>query len=267
MTSRSKKPVQPVTKPYLTGAPTEERTWKSALGFFGTLVLFGIFTFLICSMMNMDSLFLRILLNGAVEGALLFFLYSNAAGKGAEAVARGEILWQKQERGSFIADSERRMSYHPAKGFLVGLLGSVPLLLCAIALAIIAKRQETGIGALPSWLSSYQGRSEIGDALVAYTSQTGATAEDILRLIVRISTMPFVSMVGATDRDGMLLLERLSPILVLLPALAYGLGYTRGPAQRSRILTGIAEGVRKQKRREKKERKARHSSRGPEQLN
>ena len=225
MTSRSKKPVQPVTKPYLTGAPTEERTWKSALGFFGTLVLFGIFTFLICSMMNMDSVFLRILLNGAVEGALLFFLFSNAAGKGAEAVARGEILWQKQERGSFIADSERRMSYHPAKGFLVGLLGSVPLLLCAIALAIIAKRQETGIGALPSWLSNYQGRS------------------------------------------GMLLLERLSPILVLLPALAYGLGYTRGPAQRSRILTGIAEGVRKQKRREKKERKARHSSRGPEQLN
>ena len=35
MTSRSKKPVQPVTKPYLTGASTEERTWKSALGFFG----------------------------------------------------------------------------------------------------------------------------------------------------------------------------------------------------------------------------------------
>ena len=42
-------------------------------------------------------------------------------------------------------------------------------------------------------------------------------------------------------RDGMLLLERLSPIIVLLPAIAYGTGYLQGQKERTRIHTGIAE--------------------------
>ena len=38
MTNKSKKPVKPVVKPFLKGSPTDERTWKSALGFFGALL-------------------------------------------------------------------------------------------------------------------------------------------------------------------------------------------------------------------------------------
>jgi hypothetical protein len=87
-------------------------------------------------------------------------------------------------------------------------------------------------------------------------------------MIVRVAVMPFVSLVGAENRDGMLLVERLSPLLVLLPAAAYGTGYLQGRKERTKIHTGIAQSNQKRIRREKKARKARAArSRTPEQLN
>jgi len=266
MANNGKKPVKPVVKPYLTGNPTDERTVPGALGFFGVFLMALVMTFLVSSVMTMDNNALRIALCAVVELLVLFIFYNSAVGKGTEAVARGEILYQRQEKGLTFSESERAICFHPAKGFVTALLGSIPILLCAILLAVMARRQTTAFGTLPGWMSVYQRRSEIGDALVAYTTSAGLGLEDILRMIVRIAIMPFVSMVGAENRDGMLLLERLSPVLLLLPALAYGMGYLRGRGERTRIHTGIAESNRKRVRKEKKARKMR-AARGPEQLN
>ena len=268
MTNKSKKPVKPVVKPFLKGSPTDERTWKSALGFFGALLATALMGFLVCSMLTMDSLVLRILLNLLVVALELMLFYNNAIGKGTDAVARGEILYQKQEKGSPFADSERALCFHPLKGYLNALLGTVPFLICAVALALTAHRQSTGFGTLPSWMSAYLTREEIGGALGAYTANPVLTAEDVLRLIVRVAIMPFVSMTGSENRDGLLLLERLSPLLVLLPACAYGTGYLQGQRERTRIHTGIAESNRRRIRKEKKARKARTAApKGPTQLN
>ena len=266
MANNGRKPVKPVVKPYLTGSPTDERTVPGALGFFGVFLMALVMTFLVSSVMTMDNSVLRIALCAVVELLVLFIFYNNAVGRGTEAVARGEILYQRQEKGQTFSESERAICFHPAKGFVTALLGSIPILICAVLLAVTARRQTTSIGTLPGWMSVYQRRSEIGDALVAYTASTGLGLEDILRMIVRIAIMPFVSMVGAENRDGMLLLERLSPVLLLLPALAYGTGYLRGRGERTRIHTGIAESNRKRVRKEKKARKMR-AGRGPEQLN
>jgi len=266
MANNGRKPVKPVVKPYLTGNPTDERTIPGALGFFGVFLMALVMTFLVSSVMTMDNSVLRIALCAVVELLVLFIFYNNAVGRGTEAVARGEILYQRQEKGLPFSESERAICFHPAKGFVTALLGSIPILICAVLLAVTARRQTTSIGTLPGWMSVYQRRSEIGDALVAYTASTGLGLEDILRMIVRIAIMPFVSMVGAENRDGMLLLERLSPVLLLLPALAYGTGYLRGRGERTRIHTGIAESNRKRVRKEKKARKMR-AARGPEQLN
>ena len=67
----------------------------------------------------------------------------------------------------------------------------------------------------------------------------------------------------------LLLLERFSPLIVLLPACAYGTGYLQGRKERTKIHTGIAESNRQRVRREKKARKARMAKipKGPEQLN
>ena len=68
---------------------------------------------------------------------------------------------------------------------------------------------------------------------------------DALRLIVRIAVMPFVSMAGAENKEMLLLIERISPLLVLLPGMAFGFGYTQGPARRKLIHTEIANNTKK----------------------
>lgn len=268
-TKKQAKPVKPVVKPFLRGTPTDERTGKGALAYLGILVIASIMSFLVCSMLALDNVYLRVILNLMVVTLVMIILYNNAANSGTDAVARGEILYQKQERGISFAESERRICFHPLKGYLTALLGSIPLLICAVLLAAVAHKQSTGFGSLPGWMSSYAGRSEVGNALVAYTQTTPMGMEDILRIIVRILIMPFVSMVGAENRDGMLLLERLSPLILLLPAAAYGTGYLQGTRERMKIHTGIAQSNRKRANRERKARKARMTQKPktPEQLN
>ena len=268
MATKSKKTVTPVEKPFLKGKPTDERTWKAATGFFGILLVAAIMTFLVCSAASMSNQILRIALNLAVELLVLFIFYNNAIGRSADAVARGEILWQRKEKGIPFTEKEQAICFHPAKGYVTGLLGTIPILICCILLAALAERQTTGYGTLPSWVSSLQGRNELGDALVAYTVREGISAVDVIRIIVRICIMPFVNMAGAENRDAMLLVERLSPILALLPAIAYGTGYLQGRKERTRIHTGIAENRKSRARKERKARKARvNRPKGPEQLN
>ena len=146
------------------------------------------------------------------------------------------------------------------------LLGTVPLLLCAIILAVLAKKQITGFGALPSWMTSLETRESIGDALVYYHTATSLGVEGVVRILVRLSLMPYVNMVGATNADGLLLLEHLSPILVLFPGLAYGVGYTQGVKVREKVHTDIARNTRKKARKNQKARKAR-AARGTIELN
>ncbi len=269
MTNSKNKPAAPVVKPFLKGSPTDEGTLRSALAFCGVLILAAFMCFIVCSMMNFDSAPLRIAVNGVVEVLILLIFFNNASGKGADAVARGEILYQRQEKGQAFSESERRICFHPLKGYLIGLLGTVPLLICAVILALTAHPQSTGAGALPTWLSAYQRRTEIGDALVAYTVSSGMALEDVMRLIIRIALMPFVNMVGTENRDMMLTLEHLSPLLVLLPSIAYGSGYLQGKKMRIRVHTEIAQNNKKRARKERKARKARRSTapKGPEQLN
>ncbi len=269
MAKNNSKPVTPVVKPFLKGEVTDERTMKSALGFFGILIVVAVMCFLVCSMLSMDNAALRIALNGVVEVLILLVFFNNASGRGAEDVARGEILYQRQGKGLTFSESERRLCFHPMKGFLIGVLGTLPLFIFALILALTASRQSTGIGGLPGWLSIYERRTEVGDALVAYTASAGMSFTDVLRMVVRITVMPFVSMVGAENRDMMLLVERLSPLLVLLPSIAYGSGYLQGKQMRTKVHTEIASNNRRRIRREKKARNARRNAapKGPEQLN
>ena len=71
------------------------------------------------------------------------------------------------------------------------------------------------------------------------------------------------------EHNPVLLLERLSPLILLLPAAVYGTGYRTGKKIRTRIHTVISENDRKRVRKEKKRIRERNSPRikGPEQLN
>lgn len=268
MDMKKKQNIQKVSKPYLTGDIFDRSTLVRTLKFFcGTLAM-AVGFLVLGVMMNFGAQWINVLINVAIVLGVYLFFNQMGMSTGAEAVNQGEIMYARQEKGRPVAAWERSMCYHPLKGFTAAVLGSLPLVVCSVVLACIAQRQVSGLGALPSWLSGLEGRPEIGDALAYYHETGSMSLEGALRLLIRMSTMPFVNMIGATDKDGMLLLERLSPVLNLLPALFYGVGYMQGVSVRTSVHTNIALGKKKARRKQAKERRARQQTRrGPEQLN
>lgn len=267
MNNQKKAKIEKVSKPYLRGDMYDRTTIPGALKFFTGTVVMAVIFLVVCMMMNWEQTWLNIAVNSAVLLLTYMMFAQFGMNAGADAVNQGEIMYAREEKGRPVADWERKLCYHPLKGLLTGLIGSVPILLCSIVLALIAERQMSGIGTLPSWVGSMEGRPEFGAALAVYHETGSLTLQSAMRLIVRMTTMPFVNMIGAGNSNGMLLMERISPILNLLPAVAYGLGYINGVSVRTTVHTNIALGKKKAKRKQAKERRNRIQRRGPEQLN
>ena len=258
-----------VKKPFLKGSPTDENTVKQAFKFFGLLVIVAFMCFIVCSMTSFKSPVLRIGINLLIIILILTVFYNRGLQHGTEAVARGEILYQHVEKGQEVTTSEKRIPFHPLKGFINGLSGSAVFILLALILAFTAKIQQTGAGTLPSWTESYMRREAIGAALISYTHSDPLTLTDIIRIVIRMIIMPFVSMAGAENKTALLWIERMSPVILMMPAFVYGIGYLRGPSARETIHSEIAENRKKRIAREKRARKARSRTepKGPEQLN
>ncbi|MBQ8556271.1 MAG: hypothetical protein IJ438_10435 [Clostridia bacterium] len=269
MEMKKKHKPQKVSKPYLTGAMIDKTTWSGALKIFLSTAVMALAFMLLCVMMTWDSMLLNIVVNSVILLAAWIIFYQTGAVSGADAVNQGEIMYARREKGRPVAAWEEKLCYHPLKGLISSLIGSIPLLVCSIILAVVAQRQMTNLGTLPSWVTPFETRTEIGNALAFYHETGAMTLEAFMRLIVRMSTMPYVNMIGATNKDAMLILERVSPLLNLIPALAYGFGYMGGVSIRANVHTNIAIGKRKAKKKQQKERRARQQQthRGPEQLN
>lgn len=267
MDTKKKNKVEKVSKPYLKGSAFDKTTIPGALKFFAGTVVMAVIYLVVCMMMNWDMQWLNITLNAAVLLMTYMMFAQFGMNAGADAVNQGEIMYSREEKGRPVADWERKLCYHPLKGLITGLIGSIPIVLCSILLALVAKRQMSGLGTLPSWVGSIEGRPEFGQALAAYHATGSLTLESAMRLIVRMTVMPFVNIIGAGNSEGMLFMERISPLLNLLPAVAYGLGYMNGVGVRTTVHTNIALGKKKAKRKQAKERRNRTQRRGPEQLN
>ena len=172
---------------------------------------------------------------------------------GADAVSKGEILYTRKERNQEYSESERKVCYHPAKGFINALIGTLPILIPALILAFRTTVLTTEAGTLPSWMQAYAGRSEIGDALINYTQPEAMDAVDYIRAFIRICIMPFVNVIGHDSKNGM-----------------YGFGYMSGRNIRTRIHTVISENDKNRIRKERKRIRKQNTQarrREPEQLN
>ena len=263
---KNKQKIEKVSKPYLRGDMYDRTTLPGAFKFFLGMLGMALAFVIFCVMLNIDSTWLRVAVNLAIVMGFYLFFAQFGMNAGADAVNQGEIMYARQEKGRPVADWEQKLCYHPFKGLLSALIGSIPLFLCALILAFIAKRQMTSLGALPTWVTSFEGREEIGGPLAYYHDVAGVSLETIMRLVTRMCIMPFVNIVGAENADAMLALERVSPVLNLLPAFVYGIGYMRGVEVRTTVHTNIALGKKKAKRKQAKERRAR-TRRTPNQLN
>ncbi len=268
MDLKKKQKIEKVSKPYMKGSIVDRTTLPGAAKFFFALVAVAVVFLILGVMMNMENKFLAIAVNGVVVLSAYLIFHQTGAAAGADAVNQGEIMLAREQKGRPVETWEREQCYHPLKGFTAALIGSIPLLLVSVLLAFIAQPQVANLGLLPSWVSGLEARPEIGGALAYYHAEGSMSLESILRLIVRMTTMPYVNMIGAGSKEGMLWLERLSPVINLLPAVAYGLGYMMGVSIRTNVHTNIALGKKKMKHKQKKERRARQATRrGPEQLN
>lgn len=264
---QAKKKIEKVSKPYLKGDAFDRTTLPGALKLFVGTVVMAVVFLVVAVMMNLDQMWINICINVAILLATYLMFAQFGMNAGTDAVNQGEIMYSRQEKGRPVAEWERSMCYHPLKGLISGLIGIIPVLICSIILACITERQMTMIGTLPSWVGTFESRPEIGNALAVYHESGSMSLESVMRLIVRMTIMPFVNIFGAENKDAMLTLERVSPLLNLLPAIAYGLGYMNGVAVRTSVHTNIALGKKKAKRKQAKERRARRQARGPEQLN
>ena len=240
-------PVQEVKKPFLNGDAVDENTVKNSLAFFGVMILVFIVSLIACASTAAAGSILRLLINGPVSQHLRIHSFS--------------VDKLKDQK------SERKICFHHLKGYITGIIGTLPFLIAAVYLAVLTKPQMTGAGTLPSWMQSYAQRSDIGSALINYTQPEGMTLLDYVRTLIRICIIPFVNIIGSSNQQGMAVVERLSPLILLLPAAAYGTGYIQGKRIRSKIHTAIKENNKKRIRIEKKKRAARIRSREPEQLN
>ena len=267
-TKNSKTP-EKVTRPFMTGGVTDESTVKNAFVFFGILIVTFFIMFIACATTSFGNVILRSALNIVVIALIVVVFFNNGTQKGTDAVARGEILFQKNENGKPFTPAEKKLCYHPAKGFVTGLLGTIPFLVLAVILALKTQIQMTGPGSLPSWMQAYTKRSDIGDALITYTQPEGMSFVDFVRAVVRICILPFINIAGSSNKAAILVLERISPLILMIPSAAYGIGYMKGKTVRTRIHTAISESNRKRIRKEKRKAAQRRNARPsqPEQLN
>lgn len=260
-----KKKPKIVTKPILTGRAVDKMTFKRSLRVAGS-VLISVFLYLVFgSMLMFENLFLRLLSNSALVLVSAGILYMSGASHGESDAAFGEIMFQRQTEGKNVPENEKARCFMPLKGVCTALFGALPFVALALVIALTAELATYTLGALPDWLSTYRRQAEIGDALRYYESTASFGVLDILRVAVRMTILPYVSMVGGGNAQAVLMVERLSPVLELIVPAGYALGYLRGKELRARVHTSIAQSKRKKKNKEKKERQ-RRQEKGPEQL-
>lgn len=255
-----------VRKPILAGSWHGRDAWRLAGKRLLALVFTTMLYLLTGAFMNFESLWARIAACMIIVGVAVYYQFYQGVTQGENDAAFAEIMYTRQAEGREIAPSDRERCFHPFKGYFATLVGCAPVLLFAIVFACLTKPVEYTLGVLPGWTGGMMMQSEFGDALRYYETQSGFGALEIVRMIDRALVMPFINVAVSCGIHATVLVERLSPLLLLIAPLGYGVGYSQGHAMRTRINTGIKMGVDKKTRRERKARKQRQRSKSPERL-
>ena len=248
-------------KPYLKGPAFSGLAVRRGLRVLGYLLLAMLLYFFLGQLMVVDIAWLRVLINLVVLAGLCALMHGSGAREGEADVSFAEIALSRQQDHRSLSQGEKNKCFHPYKGFVTALSGALPLFLLCLVYAVLAVKEHYTLGSLPSWLSSYSQRQDMDLALAYYQNRPGIAGLDILRLLARLAVFPFVNLVGQRNADALLLVERLSPLLLLIAPLFYGLGYARGEAYRARVHGGIAANAKRAQRKKKKQQARRQEPR------
>ncbi len=251
--AKKKKQKRPlVYQPYMKG---RWRTAFAARRGLRVLMYYLIYVFIyvvLGAVMSFDSMFLRVLSNGALVAACMLLQYVNGTKDGENEVALGEIAYQREQAGQKVDPTDVDRCFHPLKGWFTMLCGAALPVLIALVYAVLARPQFYELQSLPSWVSAFSTQEDVYAPFSYYPTSVAVAPFDILRIVVRVLILPFANIVGAKDVQALLLIDRLSPLLVALPALGYPLGYLQGRRIRAMVHGSIAANTRKAQRRAKK---------------
>jgi len=251
---KTNKKVQLVYKPYKKGSAYNKGLLKRSLRVLAYFFLFLFLYFILGTALQFDNQVLTMLANLLVVFTAGGLMFMDGARVGEGDVAFGETVLTREEKGRGLSKDDIARCYHPMKAVVTAFLGVVPILLLTIPFAVTSEKQVYILQGLPSWVSSFrEGYADMAAPLSYYPTSATLTAWDILRVIVRLLNLPFVSMVNGMEANALLWVDRLCPILVCLPAVGYPLGYLTGPRHRAMVHGNIS---RNQKRNEKMKRKA-----------
>ncbi len=254
-----------IYKPYVTGVWASAFAARRGLKLLLYELLFMFLFIIVGGVLTFDSFPLRLIANALVLMACASFLYIDGSRHGESDVAFAEILQGHKDAGKQVAQSDLPRCFHPLKGVFTAACCALPLVLLCAVHAATAQVQSYTLQSLPSWVSAFSGQNDIGAALSYYGETPTLGALDVLRVIVRLLIYPFVNIVGVDDRFGLLMMDKLSPLLVLLIPAGYPLGYLQGRRIRAMVHGDIATDAKKRKRKAAKARRARQQKK-PEQL-
>lgn len=263
-------PVEIVRKPILQGSWHGKDARKIAFKRFMSVIATTAIYLFGSILLGMDALWGRILMGVTLVVGVTYYQYVHGLNQGENDTAYGEIIYARRESGKTVPAEECERSFHPMKGLFAALVGSAPFVLLTLVFAFMAKPVYYAINVLPSWAEGLMTQTEFAAGLSYYAVSETMAVVDIMRVIVRSMIMPFVNIASSFGVDEMLLVERLSPILVLISPLGYGIGYMGGQRLRDQVNTGIKMGDERKKKREMKARKKRQRqqrpAKGPERL-
>lgn len=259
----AKQKTQAIHKPYLKGRWASLLAAKRGGKIAAFVLMSAIVFFFLGQLMALDILWLRLLINLLVLLFLGTLYYADGARAGEGDTAFAEIALTRQQEGKTLPAKDLVRCFHPDKGFFTAFIGVLPFVLICLIYAFMAKPSVYSLGALPGWLEGYEKRADIGLALAYYHEHAPFGLADGLRVAVRLLVFPFVNLVGADNAQAILWVDRLSPLLVMLAPMAYGLGYRRGEHLRALVHGGIAQSQRRRVRQKERQKKA---ARQPRQL-
>lgn len=191
----------------------------------------GIFAFLslvLSTVTGTGDLFGRVL-NILLLGCYAILELLEGATRGEHDVTMSRTVQGRLEKGIEPEKGELARCYGPFKAFAAFGLAVSGFFLMAVIVALAAKPYTYTLQDLPMWMSAYTARSDVGDALSYYTVTTGASVVDFLRIIVRACILPFVNLFTEVQ-EASAIIDRLSPLFIILLPLMYPLGYLAGPS-------------------------------------
>ena len=259
--AKKQKKQELVFKPYQKGRPWEKTVPRKALKILLYYVI-CLFVFLL-----LGTVFSAVtgvwawIANLAVVAAAGALMYMDGAREGESQVALGEIIHTRLENGKDVSADEKAKCFLPVKGVVIMLCGAAPLVLIALVYALMAKKQVYELQVLPEWVTAQGADSEVMKPLLYYQQTGGLQAADVLRMIVRVAVFPFAQIARLYGADGLLTMDRISPLLVIVPALGYPLGYLTGPKSRAMVHGSIKRSNTRYQRRQRKAVRARQKQR------